>query len=97
VGASDDWGREEHVTDLLGGDFELVFVASESVFVAESGEAAWQFLLSSVGPLKMLSESLEPERRDLLRREFVALHERYRVNGEIRMPRECVLILGRRR
>jgi SAM-dependent methyltransferase len=97
AGSPFDWGREEHVTELLDGDFELELVELESVFVVPSGEAAWELFSTSYGPTKVLADGLDPERRAELRDAFVALHEEYRDGDEIRMPRTYLLTLGTRR
>ena len=97
VGSPFDWGREEHVTELLGDAFELEFEEHASVLVAESGEAVWELFVTSYGPTKTLADSLDPERREGLRRAFVDLHDSHRASGGIRMPRTYLLTIGRRR
>ena len=97
VGSPFDWGRDEHVRDLLGDSFELEFEEGDSVLAAESGEAVWELFSTSYGPTKVLAESLDSERREGLRRAFVALHESHRVDGGIRMSRTYLLTVGRRR
>lgn len=97
IGSPFDWGREEHVTGLLGDAFELEFEDGDSVLDAESGEAVWEIFVTSYGPTKMLAASLDATRREELREEFEALHESYRAREGIRMPRSYLLTLGTRR
>jgi len=97
AGSPFDWGREEHVTELLGEAFELELEQGDSVLVAESGEAVWELFVTSYGPTKVLAASLDPERREELHRAFVALHESHRADGGIRMSRTYLLTVGRRR
>ncbi|HEY7562108.1 MAG TPA: methyltransferase domain-containing protein [Gaiellaceae bacterium] len=97
AGSPFDWGREEHVTELLGGDFELELVGLESLFVVPSGMAAWELFSTSYGPTKVLADGLDPDRRAELAEGFEALHEEYRDGDEIRMPRTYLLTLGTRR
>jgi SAM-dependent methyltransferase len=97
AGSPFDWGREEHVTELLDGDFELELVGLESVLVAPSAESVWELFSTSYGPTKVLADGLEPERRAELEDAFVALHEQFRDGDEIRMPRTYLLTLGTRR
>jgi SAM-dependent methyltransferase len=97
VGSPFDWGREEHVTELLGAAFELQFEEGDSVLAAESGEAVWELFVTSYGPTKVLAESLDPERREALHRAFVDLHESHRAGDGIRMSRTYLLAIGRRR
>lgn len=97
AGAPLDWGREEHVEQLLGDAFELEFEEHESIGVYESGEAAWDLLSNAFGPLKTLSESLEPERREELHRVVVDVEEEHRDGDRIVDRRAYLLVLGRRR
>jgi SAM-dependent methyltransferase len=97
VGNQFDWGREDYVTNLLGGDFDLEFDHGDSVLVADSGEAVWQLFFTEYGPTKTLAESLDEDRRDEFHRAFVELHERSRVDGGIRFSRTYLLTVGTRR
>lgn len=97
VGNQFDWGREDYVRDLLGADFELEFDVLDSPLEMESGEAVWELWVRDYGPTKVLAESLDDERREELRRSFVELHERSRVNGGLRVSRTYLLTLGTRR
>jgi SAM-dependent methyltransferase len=97
VGNQFDWGREDYVSDLLGGDFELDFVHGDSVLERDSGEAIWQLFSTVYGPTKALADSLDEERREELHSAFVDLHERSRTNGGIRFSRTYLLTLGTRK
>jgi SAM-dependent methyltransferase len=97
AGSPFEWGREEHVTELLDGDFELELVGLESLLVAPSGEWVWELFSTSYGPTKVLADGLDPDRRAELADGFIALHEEYRDGDEIRMPRTYLLTLGTRR
>jgi SAM-dependent methyltransferase len=97
VGNQFDWGREDYVRDLLGNDFQLEFEHGDSVLEAESGESVWQLFSTEYGPTKTLADSLDDERREELRRNFVELHEGSRVDGEIRFSRTYLLTVGTRR
>jgi SAM-dependent methyltransferase len=97
VGNQFDWGREEYVRDLLGGDFELEFEILDSPLEMESGEAVWQLWVRDYGPTKTLYESLDDERREELHRAFVDLHEQSRTNGGLRVSRTYLLTVGTHR
>ena len=97
VGNIFDWGRPEHAESLLGDDFELRTSMRETVLHAPSGEELWELFVGAYGPTKTLAESLEPERRDELHRDFVAFFEGYRDGDEIVQARPYLLILGTRR
>lgn len=92
-----DWGRAEHVLELLGEAFELELLERSSPQTGRSGEEVWQLFSTSFGPLKTLADSLDPDRHEELHRAFVAYYEGYRTADGIAAPREYLLILGRRR
>ena len=92
-----DWGRPEHVHELLGPGFELELLERSSPQTGRSGEEVWQLFSTSFGPLKTLVDSLEPQRVEELHRAFADYYEGYRTAAGIAAPREYLLILGRRR
>jgi SAM-dependent methyltransferase len=97
VGNPFDWGARERVTELLGDAFELEFHDGEAPDRGQSGEAIWEYLLSGVGPMRMLYESLDEERREEFHRASVEMYEQDRVGDEIVMPGPYLLTLGHRR
>jgi SAM-dependent methyltransferase len=85
-----EWSREEHVRALLGDTFELALEGGEWVIAAETGDALWQVIATSMPPLRAWLAEQEPEARaraDEVYRDFLA-------SGELR--REYVLVLGSR-
>jgi ubiquinone/menaquinone biosynthesis C-methylase UbiE len=96
-GDSDDWASHAYVEKMLGDAFELDFEAGDATFRGESGEEMWQLLVTSAGPMKARSESLEPEELERFHREFVDFLEAHRTNGGISLPTPYVLVLGTRR
>jgi SAM-dependent methyltransferase len=97
VGNPFEWGREDHVRDLLGQNFDLEFVTGDSVLEADSGETVWELFSNEYGPTKTLADSLDDERREELHRAFVDLHEASRTNGGIEFSRSYLLTLGTRK
>jgi SAM-dependent methyltransferase len=97
VGNPFEWSSEEHVRELLEGAFELQFHHGDAPLEGESGEAVFEHMLSGVGPMRMLWESLDDENREQFRRETVALYEEDRAGDAIRSPGPYLLTLGRRR
>jgi SAM-dependent methyltransferase len=91
------WGEEDYVEQLLGPEFELEFSQGDVPLEAESGQQVWELFSTSFGPVKTLNETLAGERRDSFERAFVDFHESFRTNGGIRVPREYLLTIGRRR
>ncbi|MDQ2910053.1 MAG: hypothetical protein M3R39_03415, partial [Actinomycetota bacterium] len=97
AGDPEDWAQEEYAANLLGDSFELEFAEGDLPIRGESGEAIWQLMVGSAGPLKAMAESLNDERREELHRAYVGYYERYRVDGGISAPGAYLLILGNRR
>ena len=92
-----DWGRREHVAELLGDAFELDFHEGDAALEAESGEEVWELFSTSFGPVKTLWETLESPRREEFRQAFIDFHEGFRANGGIRMERKFLVTIGTRR
>ena len=93
-----EWGREDHVEDMLGDDFELEFVDGTLWLEAESGEEIWKLFSESAPPVVALLERLDPAQREEFHEAFVHLYEGYRTeDGGIRAPRRYLLVLGRRK
>jgi SAM-dependent methyltransferase len=92
-----EWGREDHVEDMLGEDFELEFVDGTLWIDADSGEELWELFSSSSPPVMALMDKLEPARGEVFHRALVELYEGYRDGARIRAPRRYLLTLGQRR
>jgi len=96
-GDSDDWASEDYVQAMLRDAFELEFEEGDSPITGDSGEAIWELMVTSAGPMKARSETLEPQQREALHREFVELLEAHRTDGGIHLPGPYLLVLGTRR
>jgi SAM-dependent methyltransferase len=95
---STEWGREDHVEDMLGEDFELEFVDGTLWIDAESGEEIWELFSSSSPPVMALMAKLDPARGEAFHQALVELYEGYRDDGgRIKAPRRYLLTLGTRR
>jgi len=93
-----EWGREDHVEDMLGEDFELEFEDGTLWLEAESAEDIWRLFSESAPPVIALIKQLDEERREEFHRAFVELYESYRTkDGGVRAPRRYLLVLGRRK
>lgn len=97
AGDPDDWGREEHVLDLLGDSFEVDFTEGEHQLRGASGEAVWQLFTTSHGAFRALVKSLASDQQAELHRAYVEYLERYRADDGIRAPDDYLVVLGRRR
>ena len=93
-----EWGREDHVEDMLGEDFELDFSDGTLWLEAESGEEIWTLFSESAPPVISLIQRLDAERAEEFHRAFVELYDSYRTaDGEVRAPRRYLLVHGRRK
>jgi SAM-dependent methyltransferase len=92
-----EWGREDHVEDMLGADFDVDFEDGTLWLEAESGEEIWELFSQSAPPVVALVRGLEPKTAEEFHQAFVELYEGYRVDGGVRAPRRYLLVLGRRR
>jgi ubiquinone/menaquinone biosynthesis C-methylase UbiE len=93
-----EWGREDHVEDMLGEDFELEFEDGTLWLEADSAEEIWQLFSESALPVIALVNRLDEAGAEKFHQEFVQLYERYRTpEGGIRAPRRYLLVLGTRK
>jgi ubiquinone/menaquinone biosynthesis C-methylase UbiE len=93
-----EWGREEHVEDMLAEEFELEFEDGTLWLEADSAEEIWELFSTSAPPVIALLRRLDAAEAEQLHRAFVELYESYPgPNGGIRAPRRYLLVLGTRR
>jgi ubiquinone/menaquinone biosynthesis C-methylase UbiE len=93
-----EWGREDHVEDMLGEDFELEFEDGTLWLEAESGEEIWKLFSESAPPVIALLQQLDDEGKNEFHNAVVELYETYRTkDGMVRAPRRYLLVLGRRK
>jgi ABC-2 type transport system ATP-binding protein len=83
-----EWGRPERVRQLLGSAFELGFEGGTTTIRAADGRAIWELFSTSYGPTKALAAGLDEGRRQDLARDFAALHDRFRTELGVAMPRD---------
>jgi SAM-dependent methyltransferase len=94
-----DWGRPEHVQELLGDAFDLQIEERTSTFEIGSAEEYWTKFSPAFGPVKTLLETLDEEGRENVHRTFVGwLDDNFASpDGAIAHRREYLLILGTRK
>jgi SAM-dependent methyltransferase len=99
AGSPLEWGRPDHVRELLGDAFDLQIEERTSLFEMPSAEDYWTKFSPAFGPCKTLLETLDDEGRENVRRTFTGwLDENYASSdGSISHPREYLLITGTRR
>jgi len=89
-----EWGNPERVRDLLGPAFDLKFERGVSYYREPSAEAAWETFSTGYGPTKSLAASLDPERHEAFRADFIAFHAGFPTPLGICVPREYWLTVG---
>jgi SAM-dependent methyltransferase len=92
------WGDEQHVRGELGNDFELTCERRTSRAEEASLDEFWSDFSTNFGPLKLLLENLEPERRAELEAAARAHYQRFeQPDGRLVDDREYLLVTGIRR
>ena len=89
-----EWGRTERIRELLAGAFDLRFEKGVSYYREPSAEAAWETFSTGYGPTRVLAASLDADRRESLRKDFVAFHAGFATDLGICVPREYWLTVG---
>jgi hypothetical protein len=74
--------------------FRLGFERATSYYREPSAEAAWLTFSTGYGPTRTLAMSLDPNRRDALRDDFIAFHTTFATELGICVPREYLLTVG---
>jgi SAM-dependent methyltransferase len=91
------WGDPEHVTSLLGRDFDLKFEPGISNAYYPDTQTMWDIFTSGFGPIRGLAESLAPTRLAAFRRDMDAYHDHYATDAGLHVKREYLVTIGRRR
>jgi len=92
-----DWGNRERVRQLLSSAFDLRFETGTTVLREPSGLAVWELFVAGYGPTKSLAANLEPERRESLKRDFIAYHDGFKTELGVAMPRDYLVTIGIRK
>ncbi len=91
------WGDKAYMQQLFGDALDLVFEDGTCYYHDTDGDAAWRAFERGYGPVVTLLEKLDAEAAAGLARDFAAMHENYRTDLGIRVPRDYVIALGRKR
>ena len=89
-----EWGRPERIKELLGCAFQLRLEPGVSYYREPSGEAAWETFSNGYGPTRSLANSLDAEKREAFRKDFIAYHNAFPTELGICVPREYWLTVG---
>jgi SAM-dependent methyltransferase len=92
-----EWGKIEHVRELLGDAFELEVENDVWYLEGENGEEIWDLWSRTAPPFRAMLAELDEERLDAFREAYIEFCESYRDGDRVRVPRAYLLVLGRRR
>lgn len=92
-----EWGRPDRIRQLLAEYFDLRLEPGTSYYREPSAEAAWETFSTGYGPTRMLAAQLDDERREALRRDFIAFHAAHATDLGITVPRDYLVTVGTRR
>jgi len=92
-----EWGSRERVQQLLGSAFDLRFEIGTTVLREPNGLAVWELFVAGYGPTKSLAASLDSERRESLKRDFIAFHDSFKTELGVAMPRDYLVTIGVRK
>jgi SAM-dependent methyltransferase len=92
-----DWGSPEKVSALLGDHFELIFETGTNNAYHESEDAIWDWYVAGFGPLRSLHDRLDETGRANLKRDVDRYHEKYRTQAGLRVDRQYLVTIGRRK
>ena len=92
-----EWGSKDRVRALLSPDFDLQFEEGVATYFDRDGAAAWDAFVTGYGPTKALAQNLDENRRLALKQAFIASCDAYRTELGISIPRQYLIILGKRK
>lgn len=92
-----EWGNRERVQQLLGASFDLRFETGTTFLREPSGQAVWDLFVNGYGPTKTLASTLDPQRLDSLKQDFIAYHDGFKSDLGVAMPRDYLVTIGTRK
>lgn len=91
------WGEPAQLRKLLGRDFELSFEPGVNNSYFDTVEDVWKWYARGFGPVRALLDALPAERREALKRDVDAYHRNYMTPAGLRITRDYLVVIGRRR
>jgi SAM-dependent methyltransferase len=97
VGSPFTWGDRDHLEELLGDAFELSYEEGDAPQTGASAEEVWELFSTEYGPTKTLADSLDADRRESLKADWIEYFEQFHEGDRVSQPRPYVLVIGTRR
>jgi SAM-dependent methyltransferase len=91
------WGDPEHVSALLGEDFELTFEPGVNHAYYDDADEIWDWFARGFGPVKQLLANLDADGRAAFKRDVDAYHAHYGAEAGLHVSRDYLLVIGRRK
>lgn len=88
------WGEPDHVTNLLGGYFDLQFETGVNQVYYPDIDSVWNVFITGFGPVRALVERLEGDALKAYRDDFYALQQRTVTSYGLHIKREYLVIMG---
>lgn len=92
-----NWGDPDWLKGALGEFFELGHEFGELTHRLASAEEAWQVYEDGFGPIRAASQALEPERRDMLKSDFLDWINEFRTDLGIALTYQYLVTVGVRK
>jgi SAM-dependent methyltransferase len=92
-----EWGKVEHVEELLAPSFDLEIERDVWILEGEDGTELWELWSSSAPPFRAMIAGLDESKRPEFREAYIDFCERYREGDRVRVPRPYLLVLGTKR
>ncbi|MDN3719894.1 methyltransferase domain-containing protein [Roseibium salinum] len=91
-----DWGRPDWLQQMFADDFRIGWRRQTTTFYAPDPAAVWHEYLRGFGPVAATHAALPDARRAEFREAFEALHRKYETEVGLVIPRQALLVRGKR-
>jgi len=92
-----EWGKREHLDELLAPAFELEIEQHVWILEGADGAELYDFWSRSAPPFRAMIAGLDDAKRAPFREAYIEFCERYREGDRVRVPRPYLLVLGTKR
>ena len=92
-----EWGKREHLDQLLTAAFELEVEEGTWYLEGADGEELWEFWKRSAPPFKAMVDEMDEQKREAFRKGYIEYAEEFREGDIVRPARRYLLVIGRKR